>query len=192
MGQKLAAYNASGTITAFYDSVDSPAPSDASTIEITDTEWRACLATPGYTVQQGVLVAPAAPTAAQQLATAKTAQLALLEASCATTITNGFTSSALGSPYAYPSGVTDQANLTACVGASQLPVNASDANWTVPFMCADANGVWVRRPHTAAQIQQVGLEGMTHIVGLLEKKDGLEASVNGASTVAEVQAVTWA
>ena len=65
MGQKFAAYNASGAITAFYDSIDSPVPSGVIAIEITDAQWQECLATPGYTVANGDLVAPAAPTAAE-------------------------------------------------------------------------------------------------------------------------------
>jgi hypothetical protein len=66
MGQKFAAYNASDAIIAFYDSEDSPVPAGVtSVIEITDAQWQACLATPGYTVVSGSLVAPPLPTAAQ-------------------------------------------------------------------------------------------------------------------------------
>lgn len=68
MGQKLAAYNAAGVILTTYDSVESPAPEGATTIEVTDAQWQAYLATPGYTVQNGVLVPPVALTDAQQLA----------------------------------------------------------------------------------------------------------------------------
>lgn len=68
MSQKFAAYDAKGTITGFYDDVDSPAHASATVIEITDAEWLTCLSTPGYTVQNGVLVAPVPPTAAEQLA----------------------------------------------------------------------------------------------------------------------------
>lgn len=77
MGQKYAAYNAQGAITAFYDSVDSPALSGEIVIEITDAQWQQCLSTPGYTVANGALVAAAVPTAAQiaaQQATQLTAQ----------------------------------------------------------------------------------------------------------------------
>lgn len=68
MGQKLAAFDATGNITAFYDSVDSPAPEGAATIEITDDEWLACISTPGYTIAGGELVPPVVLSAAQQLA----------------------------------------------------------------------------------------------------------------------------
>ncbi|KVV42912.1 phage tail protein [Burkholderia ubonensis] len=40
MGQKLAAYSVEGTIVAFYDTVDSPAPQGVSVIGISDEQWR--------------------------------------------------------------------------------------------------------------------------------------------------------
>ncbi|KVZ49086.1 phage tail protein [Burkholderia ubonensis] len=40
MGQKQAAYDAKRGITALYDTVDSPAPSNANVIDISDDEWR--------------------------------------------------------------------------------------------------------------------------------------------------------
>lgn len=64
MGQKYAAYNAQGAITAFYDSVDSPAPEGVSVIEITDAQWQAAIGG-GYTVQGGALVEPTPPTTAE-------------------------------------------------------------------------------------------------------------------------------
>lgn len=67
MGQKLAAFDSSGNITAYYDTVDSPAPRDAATIEITDAQWQSCISTPGYTIKNGQLVAPTPLSAAQQL-----------------------------------------------------------------------------------------------------------------------------
>ncbi|HUB91413.1 MAG TPA: hypothetical protein VMA74_16945 [Dyella sp.] len=71
MGQKLAAYDSNGNIYTYYDSVDSPAPDGASTIEISYAQWQTCLETPGYMVKSGQLVAPTPPTAAQQLANAQ-------------------------------------------------------------------------------------------------------------------------
>lgn len=65
MGQKYAAYDSTGVVVAYYDSIDSPVPQSVNAIEITDAEWRACISTQGYTVANGALVAPAAPTASQ-------------------------------------------------------------------------------------------------------------------------------
>jgi hypothetical protein len=120
MGQKYAAYNAQGLITAYYDSVDSPVQAGVvDVIEITFAQWQACLSATGYTVQNGVLTAPTPPTDAQLLATAQAAQAAVVTTACYATITGGFTSSALGSAYTYPSNNTtqhpDQSNLNASV-----------------------------------------------------------------------------
>ena len=75
MGQKYAAYNASGSIAGFYDSVDSPVPSGVTTIEITEAQWQAALASPyPVSVVNGELVIPTDPTLAQ----AQSAQIALV------------------------------------------------------------------------------------------------------------------
>ncbi|KVM97755.1 phage tail assembly chaperone [Burkholderia stagnalis] len=43
MGHKQAAYDALGSIVAFYDTVDSPPPADTNVIDISDDEWRALM-----------------------------------------------------------------------------------------------------------------------------------------------------
>lgn len=65
MSQKLAAYDAAGNITTYYDDVLSPPPDGVPTIEITPAQWQACLRLRGWKVENGELVAPTAPTAAQ-------------------------------------------------------------------------------------------------------------------------------
>ena len=76
MGQKYASYNSSGAVIAYYDSVDSPPPSTATTIAITNSQWQAALASPyPVTVANGALVIPTGPTLAQ----AQAAQSALIK-----------------------------------------------------------------------------------------------------------------
>lgn len=65
MGQKFAAYDASGAIITYYDSVDSPVPNGVEAIEISDTQWQACITSSGWTIVQEKLVAPVPPTDAQ-------------------------------------------------------------------------------------------------------------------------------
>jgi hypothetical protein len=65
MGQKFAAYDSTGSIIGFYDSIDSPAPQGAQVIDITDAQWKTCISNQGWTVINGALVAPVQPTAAQ-------------------------------------------------------------------------------------------------------------------------------
>lgn len=189
MGHKFAAYNTQGQIVAYYDNIDSPAPSGVQVLNITEAQWQECIAQPGWTVQNGVLVAPPAPTAAQLLAQAQAAQISIITQACAAAITSGFTSSALGSAHTYPSGLTDQANLTANVLSSLLP--GLPSTWTTPQLCQDASGVWAYVAHTAAQIQQVGSDGKAAILGYLTKKASLQAEIEAATTVSAVQAIVW-
>lgn len=126
MGQKYAAYNAQGAIIGFYDSVDSPVPNGVTAIEISDTQWQTCISTQGYTVVNGVLTAPVAPTAAQLLANAQAAKASIVTAACYAAITGGFTSIALGATHTYPSNNTtqhpDQSNLNASVTRALLAI----------------------------------------------------------------------
>lgn len=190
MGKKFAAYDAQGTITAFYDDEDSPAPEGVSAIEITDDQWQGCLCTPGHKVVGGSLVAPAPPSTAELLAAAQIAQVTILNNACASAIVAGFASSALGAPHTYPSKMTDQQNLSASVLASLMPGLAAD--WKTPFWCADASGAWAYTDHSAAQIQQVGQDGKAAVLACLQKKAQFAAQVESATTVAAVQAVVWA
>jgi hypothetical protein len=65
MSQKIAAIDAQTGILVFFDSIDSPPPSGVNAIEITDEQWQTCLSNPGWTVSDGTLAAPLAPTAEQ-------------------------------------------------------------------------------------------------------------------------------
>jgi hypothetical protein len=124
------------------------------------------------------------------LAGAKAAKLAELNTACQQAILAGFASSALGAAYTYPAKATDQQNLTASVVASLLPGLA--AGWTTPFWCADAGGAWAFRAHTAVQIQQVGDDGKTAILAAMQKNQTLADQVNACTTVAAVNAISWA
>jgi hypothetical protein len=128
-------------------------------------------------------------TASQKLASAKALQNSVLSASCSRAIYAGFTSSALGAKYIYPSDDKSQFNLSASVTDSLLP--NLQANWTTPFMCADSSGVWAMRPHTAAQIQQAGSDGKAFVLKNLQQNAALVAEVAAATTVAAVQAIVW-
>lgn len=130
-----------------------------------------------------------APTAAQLLAVAQAAQISTLSAACQATIVSGFSSSALGVAHTYPAQMSDQQNLSASVLASLLP--NLPAGWTTPFWCADGSGVWSYANHTAAQIQQVGRDAKAAIVAAIQKKAGLVAQVNAATSAAAVQAIGW-
>src|SRR5271156_5549939 len=64
------------------------------------------------------------PVPGPTLAQAQTTQTALLNSACQTAITSGFTSSALGSTYTYPSQITDQLNLNSCASAANIALTS--------------------------------------------------------------------
>ncbi|MCO1349951.1 phage tail assembly chaperone (plasmid) [Burkholderia vietnamiensis] len=80
MGQKQAAYDLNNGIVAFYDTVDSPAPSDVKVVDITDSDWRTAIEAPSLGKRavlnermQIVLIDPPTPTRAE-IANAKRAE----------------------------------------------------------------------------------------------------------------------
>lgn len=121
-----------------------------------------------------------------KLQAAKSADI-LME--CQKAIVSGFESNALGAAYHYPSKVLDQQNLAASVLASYDPENPS--GWLTPFWCADEAGEWEFRPHTAAQIRQVGRDAKSAVLGFQFHNEQLQAQILAANTQEAVEAITW-
>jgi hypothetical protein len=195
---KLAAYTPSTSqnvvpVAGWYWTYDESDPNGhqyavmpANTISVTDAIWADTQGRVSglYGVDQNaqkVVLMPALLTDEQAKKTQE------LSRAAAAQIAQGFTSSALGAAYTYPLGLSDQANLQAGVLRAQLPNPPA----TIAFMCADANGVWVRRPHDATQMCQAAFDGMAYVEAVLAKKDQFVATVQAATTIAAVQAVTW-
>ena len=125
---------------------------------------------------------------------AKQDKLAELSAACVAQIYEGFNSSALGAPYLYPAKDKDQANLSASVTASLIP--SLPANWSTDFWCADSEGVWALRPHTAVQIQQVGLDGKAAIGKAIKRNADQAGKViaimdSDSDWVGAINSVVW-
>jgi len=121
-----------------------------------------------------------------------TAKLEDLSNACAKSITSGFISSALGSPYTYPSALTDQSNLIGAVTASLSP--NIPASWLIKFWCMDANGVWAFQDHTATEIQKVLADGVVQREIYSAKLQGLAIQaqgVSGKTVMADLAAITW-
>lgn len=111
----------------------------------------------------------------------KRAKIAELDVICKKTILGGFTSSALGSPYRYSSEPEDQNNL---MGARLFGVD-------MPYVCTDEHGLKMPREHTAAQIQQVFLDGAIYKQSLIYHYHELRLAIEAATTVEEVAAINW-
>jgi len=112
-----------------------------------------------------------------------------VDQACKLAIVSGFVSYALGDPYQYPSKTTDQQNLAASVLDSYDPDNNSD--WTTPFWCLNEAGEWAFRPHTAAQIREVGRNAKSAILACQFKNEQLQAAIAAADTTEEIEAITW-
>jgi hypothetical protein len=66
------------------------------------------------------------------------------------------------------------------------------STFTTLFYCATGTpAVWAFTPHTAAQIQQVGVDAKAWIQSQQATHATLGAEVMAATTVAAVQAVVW-
>ena len=189
MGQKYAAFNNSGMITAFYDSVDSPVPSGVATIPITDSEWQTCLSQPGWTVENGSLVAPPTPTTAQLLAQAQSAQIALLQSAYQTAINAPVTfKNAAGVTSTYPSGNTRLINGMRARDMLAEVIAAGSSAWTL--------GKWLDTNNVAQTFTFADLQGLAAAMEAAITLDWSDlvtkiAEVNAATTVAEVQAITF-
>lgn len=120
----------------------------------------------------------------------KVKKIAMLYSSCKYAIMSGFTSSALGSDYLYPSkeGIVDgetyydQTNLIGAA-ASGLPI--------IAFTCSDMSGIWARRDHTASQIKQVLADANVQRINYYVKLDSLVNSVNAAIDKDAVLKIIW-
>lgn len=119
----------------------------------------------------------------------KTAKINELSGKCKQQIVSGFESTALGSSYHYPTKETDQLNLASSVIDSLLPNLPAD--WTTPFWCEDAVGVWSFKPHTAEQIQQVGRDAKAAVLACMAKNAGLAQQVLDAKTQEDVEKIKW-
>lgn len=114
---------------------------------------------------------------------------AAISSCCADAILAGFGCDALGAGYFYPAKPNDQANLTGSVLRSMYSSNGPE--WRTPFWCADPNGTWEFRLHTAAQIQHVGdcaVIARLNCMGINEK---LQAQIAAAETPADLADINW-
>lgn len=145
-------------------------------------------------MQPGDREATAAEVAAKLLGDVVASKLTRLDTDCKATIYAGFSSPALGEKHTYPAKDTDQSNLQASVLASMYPNLPAD--WTTPFWCADESGAWAMRPHTVVQIQQVGVDGKSAIIGAIQRKAKLQTALmavdlQAADAAEQLAAITW-
>ncbi|WP_026601699.1 hypothetical protein [Methylomonas sp. 11b] len=111
-----------------------------------------------------------------------------LRFSAQSTITGGKQCDALGAMHTYPTTKDDQAFLTARYSKA---VALGVAGGPYKFMCADSNGVWARRDHSADQIIQVALAVESFITETLNRFDQRVSELNSAATLEAILAVVF-
>ena len=129
----------------------------------------------GWSYANGAFSAPLPPTLAQVQAL----QSQYVSGACQAAIVGGFTSSALGAAYSYPSDNITQANI----------------NTVVPFggsiWCQPSGGAWVFQAHTTTQALQVQKDMNTWIQAQQSKYAGLLTQIAAATSASAVQAIVW-
>jgi hypothetical protein len=186
MGQKQAAYNEAGAIVAFYDTVDSPAPKNATVIDITDAEWLVAISSAKpYTVVNKSLVAPVDPTAAELLADAQSSKIAEIYAAY---------QEAVQVPVAYKTVAGVSQTFQADSGSQDTLLKATTGyNLTGS---APTGFYWVALDNTQVPFSLDDLKGLYGAMlsqgnVAFNKLQVLKASVRAAGTVADVEAVAW-
>lgn len=111
-----------------------------------------------------------------------------LKSACAAAIVAGKQCNALGSDHLYPTTKDDQSFLTARYSKA---VALGEAGAPYKFMCADGDGVWDRRDHTAAQIIAVALAVEGHVTDMLNKLDDLMMQLSAATDEETIVGISW-
>ena len=124
--------------------------------------------------QDALLAAPP-----QSLEDAKAEKLLQIDSEETLLVESGFDSDALGTTHRYSSDEKSQFNLVGSV------VAAEDTN----YKCADAAGESIYRFHTAAQIQQVLVDGKNVKLAAMEAAEIKRYHVSVATTIAEIDAI---
>ena len=120
---------------------------------------------------------------------AKADRARTLRFDCFHEIVGGFTSAALGAAHSYGSSDTDRENIDRAAMAALS--GQKDPKWTAQVQCAVNDGPMSLAAHTAAQVHQVSSDLHAHIEAARVKRDALNARIAAATTVAEVEAITW-
>jgi len=114
---------------------------------------------------------------------------AFIEQACGNAILAGFPCDALGAGYFYPAKFTDQINLAGSVMDSFMPDLPPD--WTTPFWCTDADGVWAWREHSVAEIRRVGRCGKAAALACMKINEQLQAQITAAENPADLAEINW-
>ncbi len=113
---------------------------------------------------------------------AKGEKILELEAAYEDTVHTAFSSSATGTERWYPSDLEGQVNM----------LGAKVANTNMPYRCSlTKGGVMQFVEHTAQQLNQAFFDGVTVKLNAISNRATKILAVENATTVAQVNAITW-
>jgi hypothetical protein len=136
------------------------------------------------TSEQAAAITNPAPT----LADLKARHVEIMKTSCGAAITVGIDHDALGDLHHYPIQPTDQVNMAGLVARAQLLGVGGEP---YKFWCADGDGTWARRGHTASQLQDVGLAFSAHVIACQDKYESKLIEINNAAQPTDLDAIAW-
>lgn len=182
-------YYSKSTQTTYVSGIHAAMPDDA--VEITDQRYVEVIVNPAAGKLRShdeyglpILIDPPQPSASEFAQSTYARQISAINSACESAITAGFPSSALGTLHHYASQFDDQLNLTGVIlrGFDTL------------YACRDEQGLKEYRPHTFAQVRQVGDDFTLYKLQLLQKALQLKQLLDLALEQGDVdalEAVTW-
>lgn len=173
-----AAYDGSGNIVGFYNTaINTSIPTDS--IVITPEQWQLALQNPGeYIISGGAFVSAGAPAL---LAIAKSAKKAELGGDYQTSVNADFVSDALGADNNYASD-SDSITFLNCL---------ISAGATANYPYENTDGDVFQASHTLSQLQGVLTDFIAFKEPLLNNLSAKLVDVEDATTVEDVEAITW-
>lgn len=90
--------------------------------------------------------------------------------------------------YRYPTTEKDQLNLNGLVTRSRILGSGGEP---YKFWCADINGNWVRRDHSAEQIQTVGLAVSHYVIAKQDWYASKLVAIAAASSAEDLDLIIW-
>ena len=104
-------------------------------------------------------------------------------------IVSGFTSEALGSKHFYYSTLEEQSTLNSLINLGVD--NQFKAQKITLVDQVETKENRIAYSHTIQQLRSILADGFTHIASQVAKKDILETQINNATTIDEVEAISW-
>ena len=173
MGQKFATYTPDGQITGFYDSIDSPVPAGAASVELSFADWQTAIANPGCTIVNGALIMPAPP----PLSAVQAMECAGVD-SCADAVYVEIGGPSPGRLAEYQQASTDASAFAAAGYTGNVPVTVSC--W------AQANTGWTNQ-EAAEDIIATASKWIAALQAIRSARLLGKAAVMAATTVADAQ-----